>query len=399
MKKKIIFIGFNKSIHTTRWINQLVLTNYKIYLIPSFFNLEKNSILSDKIIQILPFPLNYFSKISTSKHKLLKIIFHLASLFGNILYNKSRYKFFVYKNIKKIKPDLIHSLETQSAGYLVLDIKKKYYSNSKFPTWWHTNWGSDFYLFSNFKNHNIKIKDLLNNIDYYSCESIRDKLIAEKLGYKGITLSTYPNTGGFDLNLLEQLKNNIQLIPSERKLIMIKGYQGWAGRALTILSSFRLIKNDLKNFHIKIFSNPDGNDIKIYADLLVAQEGLDIEILPHLDHKTMLEYFSKSRVYVGASISDGISTSFLESLATGCFPIQSNTSSANEWATHATSALFFNPEDPKEIANCIKIALLDNNLVNNAASINWETTKKRLNQDDLKILTNQNYLNILYNKN
>jgi len=257
----------------------------------------------------------------------------------------------------------------------------------------------DFYLFSNFQNHNIKIKDLLSKIDYYSCESTRDKLLAEKLGYKGITLSTYPNTGGFDLKYLELLRNNYNLVPSERKLIMIKGYQGWSGRVLTVLSSLKLIADELKKFQIKIFSNPDGYDIKVYSELLVAQEGLDIEILPHINHKKMLEYFSKSRIYVGASISDGISTSFLESMATGCFPIQSNTSTANEWAKHEVSALFFNPEDSREIAQCIKFALLNDNLVNTAASINWETTKNRLNQEDLKNLTNQSYNKILYNKN
>ena len=45
----------------------------------------------------------------------------------------------------------------------------------------------------------------------------------------------------------------------------------------------------------------------------------------------MQQEFQKSRIYIGCSISDGISTSFLEALANGAFPIQTNTSCANEW--------------------------------------------------------------------
>jgi glycosyltransferase involved in cell wall biosynthesis len=50
-----------------------------------------------------------------------------------------------------------------------------------------------------------------------------------------------------------------------------------------------------------------------------------------LSHKEILENLEKSLIYIGCSRSDGISTTFLEALATGCYPVQTSTSCASEW--------------------------------------------------------------------
>ena len=44
----------------------------------------------------------------------------------------------------------------------------------------------------------------------------------------------------------------------------------------------------------------------------------------------LLKYFKKSIIYIGASISDGVSTSALDSISTKTFPLQSNTSTLRE---------------------------------------------------------------------
>jgi glycosyltransferase involved in cell wall biosynthesis len=49
-----------------------------------------------------------------------------------------------------------------------------------------------------------------------------------------------------------------------------------------------------------------------------------------LSHEAILGEFMRSRVYLGMSRSDGLSTSFLEAIATGAYPIQTNTSCAGE---------------------------------------------------------------------
>jgi glycosyltransferase involved in cell wall biosynthesis len=44
-----------------------------------------------------------------------------------------------------------------------------------------------------------------------------------------------------------------------------------------------------------------------------------------------MRFLSESSIFLGASKSDGISTTFLEALVSGCYAIQTNTSCANEW--------------------------------------------------------------------
>jgi hypothetical protein len=66
----------------------------------------------------------------------------------------------------------------------------------------------------------------------------------------------------------------------------------------------------------------------------------------------LLSYLSKARIYIGASKSDGISTSFLEALCLGAYPIQTNTSCAGEWMNLGFSGSIIEPTS-LEILNAL----------------------------------------------
>jgi len=53
-----------------------------------------------------------------------------------------------------------------------------------------------------------------------------------------------------------------------------------------------------------------------------------------LSHTEMIALFSNSLAYVGASRSDGISTSVIEAMSAGAFPIQTDSSCSSEWLSH-----------------------------------------------------------------
>jgi hypothetical protein len=57
----------------------------------------------------------------------------------------------------------------------------------------------------------------------------------------------------------------------------------------------------------------------------------------------MYKKFAESIIYIGASKSDGISTSFLEALVLGAYPIQTNTSCGIEWTEKGFKAQVINP--------------------------------------------------------
>ncbi|MFA5294479.1 MAG: glycosyltransferase family 4 protein [Methanoregulaceae archaeon] len=372
---KILFVARSNSIHTARWISQLSETGWDFYLFPSIDNGRTHQDLRNITI--------YHSFYSSNKQKPLTVrikgfpvIFKTLAAIGRIAikiffpnYRKKQLK----KIIQEIKPDIIHSLEFQAAGYLVLEIKKEL--KNEFPPWIATNWGSDIYHFGRFKDHKEKITDILSLCDYYQCECNRDIELAKKMGLTGKIFPVVPNTGGFDLKQISEF--GIRTPPSSRKIIVLKGYQGWAGRALVGLRALELCADYLNEFTVVLYS-ADSPEVKIAAELFSDSTNIPAIIMPPSSHEDILKLFGQARIYLGLSISDAISTSLLEALIMGAFPIQSNTSCADEWIIDGKSGFIVPPEDPDVIASAIRKAITDDNLVDTAAQINEETAKKNL---------------------
>jgi len=99
----------------------------------------------------------------------------------------------------------------------------------------------------------------------------------------------------------------------------------------------------------------------------------------------MRELFLDSRVYVGASRSDGISTSFLEALISGCYPVQTNTSCANEWVDSGAIATLVGL-NVVEISDAIESALMSDLLVDQAQEKNKKIAESLLSTDVLRPL-------------
>lgn len=379
---KILIVAFSDSIHTAKWINQMKDNNWNIFLYPSI----DNGILNNEISSISIFQTFYKkNKISNNKiygisvssdklrNILIKIIrnifplFHLRRLVGII---------------KKLKPDVIHSMEIQHAGYLVLDAKKILKNN--FPKWIVTNWGSDIYLFGNLKEHKNLIREVLKNCDFYSCECDRDVKLGREFGFEGKIFKLESNAGGFNL---EDIKKTRKLmITSKRKIITLKGYQGIFGRALVGLIALERCADIIKEKGMKIvvFSAENYPDVKIACELFFKKTNIQIEIIPQISHNKILMLHAKSRISISLSISDANSTSMLEAMAMGSFPIQSNTSAADEWLINNITGFIVSPEDPEKIASMINIALENDELVDKASEINLEAISNRLDEKILK---------------
>lgn len=279
--------------------------------------------------------------------------------------------------IRELKPDLIHSLEFQHAGYLVLQAKLR--THEPFPLWIATNWGSDIFHFGHDPAHRAEITRMLAEVDFYSCECHRDILLARDFGYTGPVLPVLPNTGGFDLEHIAALGSDVP--PSARRCIMVKGYQHFAGRATTTLDVLVSLADRLQDYKIILYSV--GHEPLQRAQQLIAQGILNIQIVGAASHDDMLRSFAASRLYIGTSVSDAISTSVLEAMAMGTFPIQTNTSCCEEWFDDGVGGFITTPHDVELIRQRILTALEDDALVDEAARVNAETVRKRLDRAKL----------------
>jgi hypothetical protein len=397
MKKVILLVAMSDSVHVARWIKQLDSSCWEIHLFSSTGSLEMHPELAGITVHspFFGWSAKKVSNVTGARvHSLflLGIDFLLRKTFRGFLhgFRTRRLKAIV----KKIHPDLIHSLEMQAAGYLVLDAKKQF--EGPFPPWLVTNWGSDIFLFGRLQRHSSKITEVLANCNYYSCECERDVDLAQKFGFNGRMMPVFPNAGGFDLQGIENTRN--QIAPSTRKLIMLKGYQNWAGRALVGLRALRRCSDILAGYTVVIYSAPP--DVLLAAELFSSESGVSVRIIPqNTPHQEMLSMHAQARISIGLSISDGVSTSFLEALTMGSFPIQSCTACATEWIEHGVSGMIVPPEDPDIIEMAIRTALEDDDLVDRASEINWGTALERLDGNLLKQKVALLYLEVLQNKN
>lgn len=277
--------------------------------------------------------------------------------------------------IRRLQPDLIHSMEFQHCGYNVSNARRLV--GRRFPPWLATNWGSDIYHFRHDPGHRAQITRLLREIDFYSCECERDIGLARDLGMTAKVLPVMPNSGGFDVPAMARRRSLVP--PSRRRLIMVKGYQHFAGRAMTALAALERCADVAADFDIVIFS-PSSEAIARADELRRTTPLKSITVLPYASHDQMLRLYAQARVYLGVSVSDAISTSALEGMAMGAFPIQTDTSCCDEWFEQGKGGYLIPADDPDLIAQRLRSGLTDDRLVDEAAQINWQVIATRLDQ-------------------
>jgi glycosyltransferase involved in cell wall biosynthesis len=261
--------------------------------------------------------------------------------------------------IARLRPDMVHSMEVQFAGYIVLEAKRRV-GRDAFPPWIVSNWGSDIFLFRKLAAHRETIERIFQEADGYWAECVRDTRIAEEFGYRGAVLTTMPASGGMELPPPSELP------PSRRDVIMIKGYHGWSGRGLHIFSALYLAAPELRDFRI-VVSFPLPHFQKI-ADELARRTGLDVKMSPYVArHEEALARLAGARMVVGIGISDGISTTLLEAMGVGAFPIVANTTCGGEWLRDGLDGFIVDPHDTNGLAAAITRAASDDALVDAAA--------------------------------
>ncbi len=377
---KILFVTWGDSIHTARWIGQLSDTGWNLHLFPvdngpyhpdlraltihSFYHQPKTDKRQNvRYAGIVKMPF----KRGTARFRQHVV----GALMPRYADDAKRLAY----TIHKIKPDLIHSMELQRGGYLTAAAREIYREEHKgeFPAWAVSNWGSDIYLFGRMKNHLAPLRAVLEHCDFFTADCQRDIGLARDFGFKGHVLPVFPAGGGFDLDAMLKLRQPGKT--SGRRLIVLKGYQNWAGRAQVAIRALEVCQDALKNYEIAIFSST--HEVEIAAELLSHSTGIKVHFVRGT-HDDILRLHGRARVSIGLSISDGIPSSTLEAMIMGSFPIQSDTSCANEWLQHGSSGFIVPPEDPVEVAAAIRRALSDDDLVDRAAEINLEVARQRL---------------------
>lgn len=389
---RILFVAVGGSIHTARWIDQLVDRGWDLHLFPTEihhlrpelrgvtlhdvedprrFTRERTVTIHDRFYSAfgrdwaLPF----------GRYRATQWMMRWQTQFGNQAWRLARL-------IDRLRPDIVHSLGLHLGGYLTLAARE--FCRKPFPTWVVTNWGSDLFLFGRLTEHKDRLAKVLSAADYYWCECQRDVELAKSWGFPSQRiLPLIPGSGGFDIERAAALR--MPGPTSARRVITVKGYQDWAGRALVALQALRGCADLLTGYRITIYTGGrDPEPVRIAGELLSQDLNIPVSFVPpRTPHESMLRLHGQSRISIGLSISDSIAISLLEAMLMGSFPIQSNTGAAYEWIEDGKTGLIVPPEDPHAVTEAIRRALWEDQLVDAAAEINQRVIAERCDRRQL----------------
>lgn len=372
-RKRILIVAMLDSVHTFRWLSQFKDSDIDFVIFPS----KKHKVIHEGTLQLLnstgstTYQLARFRNWARC-HGYLDFLIYIV--FARVLMRDFRL-LALLKLARTNQYDYVHALEIQGAGYLVDSMKRA--GDFQFPTIL-TNWGSDIYFYQNLPSHKDRITSALHSADYYSAECGRDYSLARDLGFTGIELPCIPNAGGFATT--DQLPSEKT---SMRMNVVAKAYGGEFGRGDLIIDALRNVFKLIPGYTAFLYSVTD--DLIERVELLIKEFPRRISYSSRKDPLTrdeMKNLFQQSRVYVGASRSDGISTSFLEALNYGCYPIQTDTSCAGDWKELGALASIVS-QDVFEIQSTLILALSDDELVDKAQITNLDIAKRYLGFDEI----------------
>lgn len=277
-------------------------------------------------------------------------------------FNNRKFLDVFQRKFEEIQPDVIQSFEMHSACVPILGIMNKHPKIK----WIYSAWGNDLFYYQNEPEKLQGIKAVFNRLDYMFADCTRDFLIAEKHGFKGEYLGTFPGGGGYDLSYSDTMVRDFK----DRDTILIKGYEHKFGRCNNVLDALLDIMDDIKGFNIVVFAATKEVLEKVKAPKFKKLKNLEVK--KNIARGELLELMGRSLIYVGNSISDGMANTLLESIIMGSFPIQSNPGGASaEIINHGKNGfLIENPEDIKEIATLIKRALQNPKLLKSGITYN-----------------------------
>jgi glycosyltransferase involved in cell wall biosynthesis len=375
---RILFVAMAMSVHTARWVRQLLETGWDIHV----FDLMEGSI-TPELRGVTAYTFYRPKKLKCNIKELYTVwpFFRGAGFARRLIPHTIWNRLFpsrvdtLQKLILRLKPDILHSMEMQHETYPLLEVKKKLGGSFKMP-WIYSSWGSDLYFYGSQQTHCGRIKSVLSQCDYYIADCHRDIELAKQLGFKGQVLGVFPGVGGFETTTMREL-----MLPgrsSARRVIALKGYEGWAGRALVGLRALELCAELIQGYTVEIFSA--SPKVQRVAHSICRSKGIHIKIIPQSLSDEVVKLMGRTRLAIGLSISDGTPNSMLEAMIMGAFPIQSGTSCADEWIENGKTGLIVPPEDPEIIAAAISRAVTDDALVDSAAEENMRVATERLDR-------------------
>jgi hypothetical protein len=368
LRLRLLIIGFATSPHIVRYLELLEGAGIDIHLFDSVVYTKPNPDLPAISLHVsYPWTASPGSAV------------HVASSLSEVAAKRAAQVEHLASVIDDVNPDIVHTHELQHGATLVDALRRR--RGSLGAPWLVTNWGTDIFGYRRDPVVVPDIRSVMTSCDYYGAECHRDVALARAYGFRGRVVGVWPITGGIDIEHATALRAPGPT--SARRAIAWKGAKGPLGRGDVALEAVRRCADLLRGWELCAYQA--DADLEESARGIAQRAGCEYTHLSSIaahesTHDEILAMHGRSRVSLGLNRSDGLSTSFLEAMAMGSFPVHSSTSCGGEIAPHGRSALFVDGRDPEQVAAALRRALTDDQLVDDAADLNVSLTAAHLDR-------------------
>jgi len=371
--QKILVVGMVDSVHLAKWLRQFESSSFEFQVISS-----------SPHRRIHPILVGLLSGNQPSKYKISWFSRHLG-LFAWVIdrfIGKLILALQIVAANRSFKPDVVHILETQNAGYGYLRahaISARLRGVSSLLTLY----GSDLFWFSKFASHRRRLESLLPKISVLSAECERDHMVAVDLGFRGKFAPIMPAFG--------PLQIESKTYKGTRRLIIVKGYQNKWGRAAIALEALKRVKAKLSGFEIVVYSC-DSVTLRLITRLN-RREGMAIKAFPKhsLSNMQVIDLMSRALCFIGLSTSDGLPASTIEAIGSGAIPIQSNTSCAGDWIDSGSSGFLVNYSDVETVVSNLEMIIDNAEAFSEKAALQAARVREDFAIDRIKALADKTY--------
>jgi glycosyltransferase involved in cell wall biosynthesis len=345
---KICYIAPSDSIHTARWVNFFAENGDEVHLI--FFEEP----IGDFDSRIILHPIrSHYKKSPGDTHQSiwkqiirsgLNMVLAYTPLIPKLM--TSIDFFLVKKEIRSIRPDIVHAHFLTTYGFLgVL---------SGFHPFCVSVWGSDILIYSDGIMKYIS-RSILKKADLITCDGENTRKAILELGipqnkirliFHGIDTKKF-SPSMCNRDFLGQL-----LIKENPVVIYTRGFKSMYDPE-TIIRSIPYVMKEIADVNFIIAGRgPEEQRIRSIAESLGVLPAIKFTGL--IPHKQLPMYLASSDVYVSTSLSDGgVAVSTFEAMACGVSPIVTDVGDNNKWIKDGENGIIIPVRSPEILAEKI----------------------------------------------
>ena len=371
-KPKILFIGLAESTHTQSWIDLLDQSelNVRLFALPSGLPPEdwpvRTYVTQGTAVNLDPGIRTRLYPRSLSGRFLFRLFAHFFLDATSNLEER-----WLAKIIRQWRPDIIHTLGLDPAGYFYFSVRKRFNLDGIGKWVLQLRGGSDLTLSRLDPEVSPRISQVLCECDQLLSDNHENYRFALEAGLKKEQVSglgTVPGTGGVDVASFSQAWHGL---PSTRRVILWpKAYECPWSKALPVFEAIKMVWDQIQP--CKIYMLAMIPEVRMWYWALPEQIRRNCLIEERILRGRVLELMVQARVMLAPSLVDGTPNSMFEAMAAGAFPILSPLDTIRPLFEKEGSILFARNLYPQEIADALCRAMTDDALVDRAAKRNLD---------------------------